>query len=111
MLFLLFGQGRNRFHQDIHNFIADLAMMIRPTLIVGDATRILMRHGPTGGSPADVKPGRTVIVSADHVAVDAFGIELLERSPGNCPSIKLAAERGLGSNDPRSLRFEEVAVG
>lgn len=104
----LLGEGRNRFHQDIHNVIADLAMMIKPTLIVGDATRILMRHGPTGGSPADVKPGGTIIVSTDAVAVDAMGIGLLGRTARECPSILLAAERGIGTADPRTLRYDEV---
>lgn len=106
----LLGEGRNRFHQDIHNVIADLAMMIKPTLIIGDATRILTRHGPTGGSPADVKPGGTIIVSTDAVAVDALGLELLGRTPQQCRSILLAAERGIGSADPRALRYEEVHV-
>jgi len=107
----LLGRGRNRFHQDIHNVIADLALLIRPTLVIGDATRILMRNGPTGGSPADVKPGGTIIVSTDVVAVDALGIQLLERTAADCPSIALAAARGIGSADPKALRYEEVAVG
>ena len=106
----LLGRGRNRFHQNIHNVIADLAMMIRPTLVIGDATRILMRNGPTGGSPADVKPGGTILVSTDAVAIDAFGIELMARSAVDCPSIALAAARGIGSADPKALRYEEVTV-
>ena len=106
----MLGEGRNRFHQDIHNVIADLALMIKPTLVIGDATRILTRHGPTGGSPADVKPGGTVIVSTDAVAVDALGIELLGRTAQQCRSILLAAERGIGSADPRALKYEEVVA-
>ena len=106
----LLGEGRNRFHQDVHNVIADLALMIRPTLIVGDATRILMRHGPTGGSPADVKPGGTIIMATDAVAVDALGIELLGRTIRDCPSIILAAERGIGVADPQTLRYAEVVA-
>jgi uncharacterized protein (DUF362 family) len=106
----LLGEGRNRFHQDIHNVIADLAMMVKPTLVIGDATRILMRHGPTGGSPSDVKPGGTIIVSTDAVAVDAIGVELLGRTLRESPSIELAAARGIGAADPRSLRYDEVSV-
>ncbi len=67
----LFGGGRNRFHQDIHNVIADLAFMMKPTLIIGDATRILMRNGPTGGRLEDIKIANTLIFSPDQVAVDA----------------------------------------
>lgn len=106
----LLGEGRNRFHQDIHNVVADLAMMIRPTLVIGDATRILMRNGPTGGSPADVAPGNTIIASPDAVAVDALGITLLGRSMDDCPSIRLAAERGIGVADLAQLRTREINV-
>lgn len=106
----LLGKGRNRFHQDIHNVVADLAMMMIPTLIIGDATRILMTNGPTGGSPADVKPGNTIIVAADAVAVDAYGIKLLERSLSDCPSIQLAVERNIGVADLSALRVEEINV-
>lgn len=104
----LLGDGRNRFHQDIHNVIADLAMMIRPTLVIGDATRILMRNGPTGGSPADVAPGNTIIASVDAVAIDALGLTLLGRTPDDCPSIQLAADRGIGIADLNRLRTREI---
>lgn len=106
----LLGTGRNRFHQDIHNVVADLAMMLRPTLVIADATRILVRNGPTGGSPADVKPGGTIIVSTDTVAIDAYGLTLLERPPGSCPYIQFAVDRGIGVADPRLLRSEEISV-
>jgi len=106
----LLGRGRNRFHQDIHNVVADLAMMIKPTLIIGDATRILTRNGPTGGSPADVKPGNTILASADAVAIDAYGIKLLERPASDCPSVALAAERNIGRNDLNALRIEEINI-
>jgi uncharacterized protein (DUF362 family) len=106
----LLGRGRNRFHQDIHNVIADLAMMLKPTLVIGDATRILMTNGPTGGSPADVKPGNTIIAATDSVAVDAYGVGLLGRTLDDSPSIQLAAERGIGVADVSKLRVEEITV-
>jgi uncharacterized protein (DUF362 family) len=45
----------NRIHQNLGQRIADLVSVIRPTLTVIDAYRILMDHGPTGGSLNDVK--------------------------------------------------------
>ncbi len=45
----LLGGRRNRLHQRIHEAIADLAAMLRPTLVVLDATRVLVSNGPTGG--------------------------------------------------------------
>ncbi len=106
----LLGLGRNRFHQDIQNVIADLAFMIKPTLVIGDATRILTKNGPTGGSPSDVKPGGTLIFSTDAVAVDAFGREMLKRSADICRYIQLAADRGIGTSDYNSLGYMEVHV-
>ena len=49
------GGHRVRLHQDIHRSIVDLAAMVKPTLTVLDATRVLMANGPTGGSLDDVK--------------------------------------------------------
>jgi len=79
----LLGGARNRLHQDIHNVIADLGSFITPTLIVMDGTRLLVKNGPTGGSMSDVKPGNTVAVGTDQVAVDAFGATLLDIKPEN----------------------------
>ena len=76
----LLGGRRNQFHQDIHGIIADLALMLRPTFVLLDGTRVLFRSGPTGGSLGDVRPGRTVAASTDTLAVDAFGWDdLLQR--------------------------------
>jgi len=107
----LLGRGRNRFHQAIDTAIADLGSLVTPTLVVLDATRLLVRNGPTGGSPADVKPGHTIAVSADQVALDAFGLELLGKAPADAPWLRQAEERGLGTGDWRSLSPRDVQVG
>jgi uncharacterized protein (DUF362 family) len=44
------GGPRNRLHQQIDTSIADLSDFFRPTLIIVDATRVLFRNGPVGGS-------------------------------------------------------------
>ncbi len=67
------------FHQDIHTTITELAMMMRPTPVVLDATTTMMTNGPTGGSLGDLKATDLMIVSTDQVAADAFGCTLLER--------------------------------
>src|SRR5204862_5582772 len=69
----LLGGRRNQFHQDIHGIIADLALMLRPTFVLLDGSRVLFRSGPTGGSLSDVKLGQTVVASTDSLAADAFG--------------------------------------
>jgi uncharacterized protein (DUF362 family) len=107
----LLGGTRNQFHQDIHGIIADLALMLRPTLVVLDGTRVLFRSGPTGGSLSDVRQGRTVVASTDSLAADAFGwYDLLGRDGPLPRYFELAQARGLG--DPaRRASFKEVQLG
>jgi len=109
----LLGGRRNQFHQDIHGIIADLALMLRPTFVLLDATRVLFRSGPTGGSLGDVKLGNTVVASRDSLAADAFGWDqLLERKGEALPAyFEKSAARGLGQPDWRKLVLQEVNVG
>lgn len=99
----LLGGRRNTFHQDIHNAIKELAMMVRPTLVVLDGTTTMMTNGPTGGSLDDLKNTNTMIVSTDQVAADAFGATLLGRSADQLPYIVKAAAMGVGTSDFESL--------
>jgi uncharacterized protein (DUF362 family) len=109
----LLGGRRNQFHQDIHGIIADLALMLRPTFVLLDATRILFRSGPTGGSLGDVKAGHTMIASTDSLAADAFGWDnLLERKSEALPAyFARSAARKLGDPDWRGLNVKEVQIG
>lgn len=99
----LLGGRRNIFHQDIHSIITELAMMVKPTLVVLDGTATMMRNGPTGGSLSDLKETRTMIVSTDQVAADAFGATLLDKTLDQLAFIKKAEAMGLGTADFQSL--------
>jgi uncharacterized protein (DUF362 family) len=104
------GGHRARLHQDIHRSVVDLATLVKPTLTVLDATRILLANGPSGGSLDDVKRLDTVAVSADEVALDAFGASLLGLSPDDVGSIALGEKAGLGRADWRSTKLEELGT-
>jgi len=107
----LLGEGRNRFHQKIHDVIADFALMIKPTLVFLDGTRVLMRNGPTGGSLSDVAEGNTIACGVDMVALDSFGYsELLKRNLNELEYVHKAHERGLGNKNWKSLNYREVTV-
>ncbi len=95
----LLGGRRNIFHQDIHTIIMELAMMVKPTLVILDATTAMMTNGPTGGSLSDLKNTHTMIASTDQVAADAFGASLLGRSLGRLPFIGKAEAAGIGTAD------------
>jgi uncharacterized protein (DUF362 family) len=109
----LLGGRRNQFHQDIHGIIADLALMLRPTFVILDGTRVLFRSGPTGGSLSDVRPGNTLVASRDSLSADAFGWDnLLGRSGEPRPSyFAQAAARGLGEPDWKKTDVKELRLG
>lgn len=96
----LLGGARNQFHQNIHGIVSDLAIMIRPTLTILDGTHILMKNGPTGGDPSNVKAGDTVLASVDPVGVDAWAFEhLLERGRDYPQYMQKAEQKGAGQVD------------
>jgi uncharacterized protein (DUF362 family) len=104
------GGRRNQLHQDIHTSIADLAAAVRPTFTVMDATRVLKRNGPTGGSLADVAIENTIIVGTDEVAIDSYSLAFLNLDPADLPFFAQAQSRGLGVIDWRQLRTVETQV-
>jgi uncharacterized protein (DUF362 family) len=98
----------NGIHRNLGQRVADLASVIRPTLTVVDAVRILTAHGPTGGSLNDVKETNTVIASHDLVAADAYGATLFGMTGPDIAYIKAGAEMGLGTMDLKAIKVEEV---
>jgi uncharacterized protein (DUF362 family) len=107
--FGVLGGARNRLHQKIDISIADLSEYFRPTLVVVDATHVLVRNGPVGGNLADVAIHDTVFVSTDQVAADSFGCSFLDVAPGEIGFIKAAYERGLGKIEGYSIIQKDLA--
>ncbi|MEJ5358097.1 MAG: DUF362 domain-containing protein [Desulfobacterales bacterium] len=106
----LLGGRRNLFHQDVHRLIAELALLVRPTLVVLDGTTTMMTNGPTGGSLSDLRETRTLIAGTDPVAVDACGAELLGKRPEDLPFLGAAEKAGAGTTDFRRLSPREVSA-
>jgi uncharacterized protein (DUF362 family) len=104
-------QDRQAIHQNVGQRLADLASQVRPTLTVVDAVRILVDHGPTGGSLDDVKQLNTIIASQDIVAADSYAATLFGLQPDNISYIRAGAQMGLGISDLKSLDIEEINVG
>ena len=104
----LLGGRRNIFHQQIHRIIAELAMMIKPTLVILDGTQAMMRNGPTGGSLDDLKSTQTLIAGTDPVAVDTLGASLLGKTTEALPHLLMAQKTGAGTVDYRSLNPAEL---
>ncbi len=101
---------RSRFHAALDQTIAELAQLMKPTLTVVDAHRILMRNGPRGGNLDDVKEEAALAMSIDPVAVDAWACELLGTPVDEVGYLALAAGLGLGTADWRRLGPVQVAT-
>lgn len=106
----LLGGPRNLFHQNVHDVIAELAALFRPTLVILDGITAMMTNGPTGGSLADLKETRTLIVSPDPVAADALGAQILNIDPHKLPYLRQAERFGAGSLDLKNMVVHRVHV-
>ena len=108
----LLGNPRNQFHQNIHGIISDFALMMKPTLVIADGRKLLMRNGPTGGSLNDVKKGDTIVVGTDHTAVDSWCVtRLLEKKRHEIIYLDkviaaAASARTGGPSGPRRSRYD-----
>jgi uncharacterized protein (DUF362 family) len=104
-------RDRGAIHQNMGQRLADLTSLLRPTLTVVDAVRILSDHGPRGGSLDDVRQLDTVIASADIVAADSYAASLFGLQPDDLDYVRQGAAMGLGRNDLANLRIEELSLG
>ena len=106
----LLGNPRNQFHQNIHGIISDFALMMKPSLVIADGRKLLMRNGPTGGSLNDVKKGDTIVVGTDHTAVDSWCVtRLLDKPRHEILYLDKVIKRGLGQ-DWRPQWTQEITV-
>jgi len=104
------GGRRSALHQDIHRTIVDLAQFFKPTVTLIDATRIMTKNGPSGGSFSDVVVKNTLILSDDPVAADALAARLFDHRPEQIGFIRLAQERNLGTYDLEQLDRRKVVL-
>jgi uncharacterized protein (DUF362 family) len=100
----------NRIHNNLGQRLSDLYSLFRPTLTVIDGFRILMDHGPTGGSLEDVKLTQTVIASHDLVAADAYGATLFDLKGEDIAYTVAMAAQGLGTMDLSQVKIEEITL-
>lgn len=113
MMGLIYDRRIMHSRYDLATSIVDLASLLKPKLVVVDATRVLSTNGPSG--PGKVLTENTVIASRDMVAADAQTVKLFEwygkkMEPRQVKHILLAHERGLGRMDIENLRVVENRV-
>ncbi len=107
--FGVLGGPRNRLHQMIDISIADLAQFFRPTLVIADATRVMVRNGPVGGRLSDVEVRDTVVAATDQVAADSYSCRYLGLQPEDLRYIAMAESRGLGKAADFTMVERDIA--
>jgi uncharacterized protein (DUF362 family) len=113
MMGLILDRGVMHWRYDLHASIVDLCTLLKPKLVVIDATRVLSTKGP--GGPGVVLKPRTVIASRDMVAADAMAVQMFEwygmkMEPHQVRHIKLAHERRLGRMDIGNLVTGKIVL-
>ncbi len=102
---------RPMMHVNLGQRLADLNSRVRSSLVIVDAVRMLMNHGPSGGNLSDVKKADTIIASPDIVAADSYAATLFELQPNDLSYIKKGAKMGLGIKNLDLLKIEEINLG
>ncbi len=88
-------KDRNFFHRNgLHQCIADCSTLIKPHLVIMDATRIMLDRGPRGPGTLDYPD--QLIFSRDPVAADAYAATLFKKAPFDIPHIQLAHNMKIG---------------
>lgn len=113
MMGLIWNRGIMHSRFDLHESIVDLATLLKPQLVLIDASRVLSTNGPAG--PGKVLKPDTIIASTDMVAADAKAVSMFEWygrriPPEKVRHIRIAHERGLGSMDLDRMTIREVNV-
>ena len=93
---VLSDERRSNLHRRMDEGIAELAAAFRPSLTVVDATRVLLRNGPQGGSLSDVEERKLLAASTDPVAADAWAATVLGKAVEDIEYIGLAERARLG---------------
>jgi uncharacterized protein (DUF362 family) len=106
----IMGGQRGRIHQKIGECLADICLVVKPTLTVLDAVRVLTTNGPQGGSPADVKRLDTVIVGRDQVGIDSYGATLFGMKGSDLSYVRAGVKAGLGVMDLSRLKIKKLNV-
>jgi uncharacterized protein (DUF362 family) len=99
------GGWRGRIHVGLHQNIADMNLLLRPDLHVLDATRIMVKNGPSGGRIEDVEVKNLAFAGTDPVALDAVGTGLFGMKPADIGYIIKSHQAGRGEMDLHKIKM------
>jgi len=107
--FIGITQNMGNFHNiDLHKAIAEINTVVKPALIVSDATNILLDRGP--GGPGTVSDPGQIILGTDPVAMDSYCCAFFGVAPASIGHIAYGEQLGVGTSDFASLGLVEVSA-
>jgi uncharacterized protein (DUF362 family) len=98
-------------HANLGQRLTDIYTLIKPTLNVVDAVRILTANGPTGGDLSYVKKIDTLVVSQDIVAIDAYSARFFNIKPESLDYVTAGAAMKIGRSDLQNMKIQEINLG
>lgn len=108
------GGNRGQLHgKELPARLADVGGLFRvqSRVSIVDATRILLRNGPSGGNLDDVKETKTLIASADPVACEAWAASLFGKKPEDVGTTVAGSRLGLGTLDLGQVDVQTIEMG
>ncbi len=107
--FIGLTSNMGNFHSiDLHRAIAEINTVVKPALVIADATNILLDNGP-GGPGTVANPGQ-VIIATDPVAVDSYCCSFFGVAPSSVQYLVHGEQLGVGTTDFSSLGVREVSA-
>ncbi|MBI5419440.1 MAG: DUF362 domain-containing protein [Deltaproteobacteria bacterium] len=103
------GGNRGQMHFNLSECLVDLHRRLDTRLTVIDATRVLLRNGPSGGNLADVRAPGKMFASTDVVAADVVAAEkVFGLKPPDVAHLQKALDARLGVASPAQIRVVEA---
>lgn len=103
------GGNRGQIHFRLSECLVDLNRRLPTHLTVIDATRILLRNGPSGGNLEDVQAVGKIFASGNVVAADVVAAEILfGLKADSVLYLRKAFESGLGVSSRTDVRLVEA---
>jgi uncharacterized protein (DUF362 family) len=100
---------RGYWHRNnLHQCIADFCLIVKPNLVIIDATRIMLEKGPKG--PGKLAHPNKLIFSTDQVAADAVATTLFDMKPFDIKYIKIAHDMKIGCGDLEQIDIQNIKV-
>ncbi|MDR2675968.1 MAG: DUF362 domain-containing protein [Opitutaceae bacterium] len=102
---------RGYFHRNnLHQCITDFVRFKKPALNVLDAYAPMMRNGPRGKSAADLIHTKTLLASADIVAIDAAASKILGHAETGIEHVRLGGAAGLGVAELSKVNIQRIKL-